>query len=169
MSKQTKKQQDVHNITDAHEAHSADMHSRMVKYSISMGIRFVCLVLIFFVDGWMVWVLIAGAVFLPYFAVIIANAGSDNTLGHSESLLDHAPVAELEAGPMEPDGADTAVLQGEVLDPENEAGPPGTASPTTEPTAVEPTVKPPGAPTNRAPTNGAPMNGAPKNEVPPTV
>jgi Protein of unknown function (DUF3099) len=165
MSKQTKKHQDVHTITDAHEAHSAEMHSRMVKYSISMGIRFICLVLIFFVEGWMVWILIAGAVFLPYIAVIIANAGSDNTLGHSDALLDQAPIAELEAGPMErggaeSDAAESAVLQGEVLDPENEAGPPGPASPTTEPTAVEPTpVNPP----------GDPMSRAPKNEVPPTV
>lgn len=48
--------------------------SRLVKYTIAMGIRVVCLVLGVFLEGWAMWVAFAGAIFLPYFAVIVANA-----------------------------------------------------------------------------------------------
>ncbi len=89
----------------------------MIKYSISMGIRLVCIVLVFFVEGWLQWVVIAGAVVLPYFAVIFANGGSDTSdLPHSQSLIDHVPVPELEPMPaVSPESADD-VLQGEIID-----------------------------------------------------
>ena len=74
----------------------------------------VCLILVFVVEGWLQWVMIAGAVFLPYFAVIIANGGSDTSnLAHSDSLLDRPPAPELEApvaGDEEP-----ITLQGEIV------------------------------------------------------
>ena len=47
---------------------------RMRKYLISMGIRTVCFVGAAIADGWLRWVLVAGAVLLPLFAVVIANA-----------------------------------------------------------------------------------------------
>ncbi len=40
-----------------------------------MSIRAVCIVLAFVVPGPLRWVFIAGAVVLPYVAVVIANAG----------------------------------------------------------------------------------------------
>ncbi len=43
---------EVHSITDAAAAHSDEMRQRMIKYAIAMGIRMVCLILIFVVDGW---------------------------------------------------------------------------------------------------------------------
>ena len=47
----------------------------MVKYSIAMGIRMVCIVLVFvFPAIW--WVFGIGAVVLPYIAVVVANVGS---------------------------------------------------------------------------------------------
>ena len=73
----------------------------MIKYAVAMGIRMVCLVLIFVVDGWFKVIPIIGAVFLPWFAVIIAN-GSDKAEIHSESLLDYAPLAQLDAPAAEP-------------------------------------------------------------------
>lgn len=39
-----------------------------------MGIRVVCIVLAMFVEGWLMWLAFAGAIFLPYFAVVLANA-----------------------------------------------------------------------------------------------
>ena len=51
-----------------------DRHRRMVKYSITMGIRIVCVILLVFVRGWWLLVFAAGAVFLPWIAVILANA-----------------------------------------------------------------------------------------------
>lgn len=108
---------EVHSITDAAGAHSVDMHKRMVKYALAMGIRMVCLILIFVVDGWFKLIPVAGAVFLPWIAVIIAN-GSDLAEAHSDLLLDSAPLAELEApaGPANSDEPGSAVLQGELID-----------------------------------------------------
>lgn len=93
------------------------MHKRMVKYALAMGIRMVCLILIFVVDGWFKLIPVAGAVFLPWIAVIIAN-GSDLAEAHSDLLLDSAPLAELEApaDPARSDEPGSAVLQGELID-----------------------------------------------------
>ena len=51
----------------------------MVKYLIAMTIRVICIVLAIFVEGWLMWVCFAGAIFLPYFAVVIANAQGSKT------------------------------------------------------------------------------------------
>ncbi|BBE22760.1 hypothetical protein MN0502_16430 [Arthrobacter sp. MN05-02] len=119
MSKQTKHNTDVHSISDARESHSEEMRSRMIRYTISMSIRLVCFVLIFVVPYvWLQWVMIAGAVVLPYFAVIVANGGSDTSnIRHSDALIDRAPVRELEAKVVDshPDDGDD-VLSGEILD-----------------------------------------------------
>jgi hypothetical protein len=113
----------VHSITDAATAHSEEMRKRMIKYAVAMSIRMVCLILVFVVDGWFKVVPIAGAVFLPWIAVVIAN-GSDKAEIHSDYLLDSAPLAELEAA--EPPAAATdetpTVLQGELIDDEDDDG-----------------------------------------------
>ncbi len=111
----------VHSITDAATAHSEDMRQRMIKYALAMGIRMVCLILIFVVDGWFKLVMAAGAVFLPWIAVVIANGG-DKAEVHSDSLLDSAPLPELESQPQsEPGGApDMDVLQGELIEDDDE-------------------------------------------------
>ena len=49
----------------------------MIKYSITMGIRVVCIVLMLFVQGWWLLVCALGAILLPYIAVVIANVHSD--------------------------------------------------------------------------------------------
>ncbi|MFI5084814.1 MAG: DUF3099 domain-containing protein [Actinomycetales bacterium] len=116
--------QDVHSITDANTSLTDDMHARMVKYSIAMGIRLVCFGMLFVLDGWLKLVAIAGAVFLPWVAVVIANGGSDTVNEHSGALLDNAPLAELPAaeeryGTAGDDGG--TVLEGEII-PETEQG-----------------------------------------------
>lgn len=65
----------VHTITGAQRALSDEQTSRTRKYLLSMGIRTACVLGAIVVPGWPRWVLIAGAVVLPYFAVVIANAG----------------------------------------------------------------------------------------------
>ncbi|MDQ1595290.1 MAG: hypothetical protein QOH40_1846 [Arthrobacter pascens] len=116
---------EVHSITDAAAAHSEDMRERMIKYAVAMGIRMVCLILIFVVDGWFKLVAVAGAVFLPWIAVVIAN-GSDKAEIHSDSLLDYAPYAELEAseGVQSADAGEDepTVLQGELISDEDDDG-----------------------------------------------
>lgn len=48
----------------------------MIKYSIAMSIRVVCLVLMLFVHGWWLALCVAGAIILPYIAVVLANVGT---------------------------------------------------------------------------------------------
>lgn len=49
----------------------------MIKYSIAMGVRVLCIVAMLFVHGWWLVVCAAGAILLPYFAVVVANVHSD--------------------------------------------------------------------------------------------
>ncbi|VXB31944.1 conserved hypothetical protein [Arthrobacter sp. 9V] len=120
---------EVHSITDAAAAHSEDMRDRMIKYAVAMGIRMVCIILIFVVDGWFKIIAIAGAVFLPWIAVVIAN-GNDKAEDHSESLLDYVAVPELERSPEpeEPPVDAPTVLQGELVDDETPGKPEGPAT-----------------------------------------
>jgi hypothetical protein len=48
----------------------------MIKYTIAMSIRVVCLVLMLFVHGWWLALCVAGAIILPYVAVVLANVGT---------------------------------------------------------------------------------------------
>ena len=48
---------------------------------ITMAIRTACFVLMVVVDGWLRWVFLAGAAFLPYVAVVLANARAPRTPG----------------------------------------------------------------------------------------
>ncbi|QCB97713.1 DUF3099 domain-containing protein [Arthrobacter sp. PAMC25564] len=121
---------EVHSITDAAAAHSDEMRQRMIKYAVAMGIRMVCLILVFVVDGWFKILPVIGAVFLPWIAVVIAN-GSDKAEIHSDSLLDYVPMGELDAprvaaGPASGPGTNAAedasmtLLQGELIDDEDD-------------------------------------------------
>jgi hypothetical protein len=68
-------------------------------YAITMGIRTVCFILMAVVDPihWWTFVFAAGAIFLPYIAVVYANAGADSTPVTVES-----PELEIEAIPSAP-------------------------------------------------------------------
>ena len=50
-----------------------ERRSRLVKYTVAMSVRMVCIVLGVVTQGWLMWLFFALAIFLPYFAVIIAN------------------------------------------------------------------------------------------------
>ena len=61
-------------ITTVSESPDDERKSRMLKYTLAMTIRVVCIVVAIFVEGWLMWLAFAGAIFLPYFAVVLANA-----------------------------------------------------------------------------------------------
>jgi Protein of unknown function (DUF3099) len=69
---------------------SEDIRYRQRRYLIMMGIRGACFViaLVLFVNhaGWLTAIPAVGAIFLPYFAVVMANGGRepDNTRGFME-------------------------------------------------------------------------------------
>ena len=69
---------EVFTITGAQRALSQEQTGRTRRYLISMGIRTACVLGAIVVPGWPRWVLIAGAVVLPYLAVVVANAGREN-------------------------------------------------------------------------------------------
>ncbi|GDX32321.1 hypothetical protein LBMAG15_12550 [Actinomycetes bacterium] len=69
---------EVYTITGAQRGLSQEQTGRTRKYLVSMGIRTACVLGAIVVPGWPRWVLIAGAVVLPYLAVVIANAGREN-------------------------------------------------------------------------------------------
>lgn len=60
-------------ITSLPPSPEAERRARMIKYSVAMGIRMVCIVLMLFVHGWWLLLCAAGAILLPYFAVVVAN------------------------------------------------------------------------------------------------
>ena len=87
---------DAVRITTARSSAADDMRSRQRRYAISMTIRIVCFVAAVAVGpGVLRWVLVAAAVFLPLFAVIMANAGDQRDDGFS--LPDGLGAHELTA------------------------------------------------------------------------
>jgi hypothetical protein len=60
-------------ITNLPPSPDHERHVRMVKYAIAQAVRLVCIVLLVPVPGWWKIIPAIGAVFLPYFAVVIAN------------------------------------------------------------------------------------------------
>lgn len=69
---------EVYTITATNRALSSEQSGRTKRYLISMGIRTACVLAAIVVPGWPKWIFIAGAVVLPYLAVVIANAGREN-------------------------------------------------------------------------------------------
>jgi hypothetical protein len=62
----------------------AERRSRMIKYTIAMSIRVACIFAMLFVDGWWLAVCAAGAIFLPYVAVVLANVSGPS---HTQEVL----------------------------------------------------------------------------------
>ncbi|MDT0185692.1 DUF3099 domain-containing protein [Microbacterium sp. ARD31] len=88
---------DAVRITTARSSAAEDMRSRQRRYALSMTIRLVCFVAAVAVGpGALRWVLVGCAVFLPLFAVIMANAGDQRDDGFT--LPDGPPAHELTAG-----------------------------------------------------------------------
>lgn len=86
-------------ITTVSESPDDERKSRMLKYTIAMTIRVVCIVVAIFVEGWLMWLAFAGAIFLPYFAVVLANAqgpkqGEISKVTRVNKLVDGSPGAE---------------------------------------------------------------------------
>ncbi|MDO5753845.1 DUF3099 domain-containing protein [Arthrobacter sp.] len=109
---------EVQAITNAAAPHSEEMHHRLVKYSITMGIRMVCLGAIFVFDGWFKIIPVVGAVVLPWVAVILANGGADIYHQETVELLDEAPMYALNGSEEATDDDDcppSDILTGEIV------------------------------------------------------
>jgi len=73
-------------VTSLEVSPEDERRSRMRKYSIAMTVRMVCIVLGVFLEGWLMWAAFAGAVFLPYFAVVLANSSSSSLGGSTKAV-----------------------------------------------------------------------------------
>ena len=84
---------EVFTITGAQRGLSDEQGGRTRRYLVSMGIRTACVIAAIFVPGWPRWVFIAGAVVLPYLAVVAANAGRENDEPGDLGVAHHAQTA----------------------------------------------------------------------------
>jgi len=91
----------VPRITTARETLADDLARRTRRYLVQMGIRVVCFILAVTTWGripaWVSWLLLIGAVVLPYVAVILANAGRERP---------EEPTALMEPRLLGPGGRD---------------------------------------------------------------
>jgi fatty acid desaturase len=91
MARERKQEPEAVRITSAAASPNDDIASRQKRYLLSMGLRTVCFVgaIIASLAGihWLWPILIAGALVLPYVAVVMANAAS--TRGDGFALVDH--------------------------------------------------------------------------------
>lgn len=67
----------------------------MLRYSIAMGIRVLCVVLALLLHGWPQLLAILGAIALPYFAVVVANEAVRKT---GAEVTRPGPIAPRELG-----------------------------------------------------------------------
>jgi hypothetical protein len=68
----------VYDITGAPASLTRDQAGRQRRYFISMMIRTACFILTVILPSPWRWFALVGAVTLPYFAVVIANAGRES-------------------------------------------------------------------------------------------
>ena len=81
-----RRDEEVHSITEAQSALSADIPARQRKYFYSMMIRTLCFLLAVFTPSPYRWFFLVGAVTLPYISVIVANAGRETIRGEAKLL-----------------------------------------------------------------------------------
>ena len=101
----------VASITSASLSHTDDIALRQRRYVLTQGVRILCVVLATALPVPVVWkiVFILGAVALPWFGVVMANAGPTV----SRKAKTHRYTAPVVAQPLR-----TAIEPGRVIDAE---------------------------------------------------
>ena len=77
----------VISVTSAQPGRSEDLDSRIVRYAWMMSIRIVCFVLAVVTPSPWRWLFVVGAIALPYFAVVLANAHRSATTPAADPYL----------------------------------------------------------------------------------
>lgn len=90
-------------VTTVGDAPAVERAQRMKKYAVTMSIRMACIVAMPFVEGLWILACALGAVFLPYFAVVVANVKSRTT---SAQELEGVQQELVSAEAFEMHGAD---------------------------------------------------------------
>lgn len=89
----------------------------MKRYAWTMAFRTACFVSMIFVEGPLRWVLFAGAVFLPYVAVVLANQANQRQTVGQVDRADPIDRPQLTTGPE-----DAEVIVGTITDGDEPAG-----------------------------------------------
>ncbi|MFC5665640.1 DUF3099 domain-containing protein [Kitasatospora misakiensis] len=113
MGKSTEAEQ-VYRITGARSSLTDDVRGRQRRYVASMLLRTVCVLLavvLWDVQRWLAVAALAGGVLLPYFAVLLANAGRERAPG-LPSTFDLPPETPLMLGPGGTGGGGANVTHG---------------------------------------------------------
>ncbi len=104
----------VQSITQVGARRTGDLPGRQARYLVSMGIRTACFLGAVAATGWLRWVLVAAAFLLPYFAVVLANAGRERATVLPVAVF-NAPgggLAGAEYGRLAEDRRDTPTRPG---------------------------------------------------------
>ncbi|MFV0432988.1 MAG: DUF3099 domain-containing protein [Leucobacter sp.] len=96
-------------VTSAGVNPTEDRAHRMRMYFFAMTLRVLCVVSLFWVRGWWVLIVAAGAIFLPWFAVMVGNA-----VAHGGEEAPQAPEP-LQLGSVESEQAEPTVSASETL------------------------------------------------------
>lgn len=91
---------------------------RMIRYSLTMGIRMACIVSLLFVQGWWLLVMAIGAIVLPYLAVVLANVSS-----RPAGVLERPGGVVARRTPPQPYAAPTPTAPDDSDHPDSPAGP----------------------------------------------
>ncbi len=76
----------VHTVTSAPTSTTDDQSGRVRRYLIMMGVRIALFGLVFVTSGWLRWAAVIGAVLIPYFAVVMANAVRPREVGQVQAV-----------------------------------------------------------------------------------
>jgi hypothetical protein len=101
--------QQVTLVTTAGRSHSDDITLRQRRYVATQSVRILCVLLAAFLPVPVEWkgLLIVGAVLLPWFGVVMANAGPTVGRAQKTALVDR---------PVEPQPLRIAIEPGRVID-----------------------------------------------------
>lgn len=107
-------------ITDARTGTSDEMSARIRQYTITMSIRAACFISMVFVHGVFRWVLFAGAVILPFVAVIAANQVNQRFRRRKVTHAVQTERPELTTGQDDGAGSNEVIEEEDVQQRRNE-------------------------------------------------
>ena len=95
---------DVTIVTSAGRSHSEDIDLRQRRYVITQSVRIVCVLLAAALPVPVAWkaLLLLGAVALPWFGVVMANAGPTVGRRRRTAMMEHRPAEQPERIAIEP-------------------------------------------------------------------
>lgn len=107
-------------ITDARTGTSDEMSARIRQYTITMSIRAACFISMIFVHGVFRWILFAGAVILPFVAVVAANQVNQHFRRRKVTHAMQTERPELTTGQDDGAGSNEVIEEEDVQQRPNE-------------------------------------------------